>query len=153
MNRSSWNGGNALTSQEKKLYLQKYKIADRHIDDMLRQKDDMMTRLTKMTATLTGMPRGGGGSDTMTAGVAKLIDLDNEIDRQVDALVDMRREIEGHINSISDDRYKRLLTLRYLDGMTWDRVGLEMGYERRQVTRLHGFALMDIKIPDANACP
>ena len=142
-----------MTSQEKKLYLQKYKIADRRIDDLLRQKDDMMTRLTKMTATLTGMPRGGGGDDELTAGVSKLIDLDNEIDRRVDALVDMRREIEGHINAISDDRYKRLLMLRYLDGMTWDRVGVEMGYERRQVTRLHGFALMDIKIPDANACP
>ena len=135
-----------MTSQEKKLYLQKYKIADRRIDDLLRQKDDMMTRLTKMTATLTGMPRGGGGDDELTAGVSKLIDLDNEIDRQVDALVDMRREIEGHINSISDDRYKRLLTLRYLDGMTWDRVGLEMGMELRWVYRLHGVALTKLTI-------
>ena len=135
-----------MTNQEKKAYLLRYRTADAEINDMLREKERIMSRLTRMTSSISGMPHGGGESDKLTDGVSKLIDLDKEIDGRVDALVDFRREIEGKISALDSDMQRRLLKLRYIDGMTWERVAVEMGYERRQICRIHGYALMSLNV-------
>lgn len=135
-----------MTNQEKKAYLLKYRAADREINDLLREKERTISRLTKITTTISGMPHSCGDGDKMTSGVAKLIELDREIDEKVDALVDFRREIVQHISSIDSHMQRRVLILRYIDGMTWDRIALEMGYVPMQAWRIHGEALSSLKI-------
>ena len=135
-----------MTNQEKKAYLLRYRTADDEINDMLREKERIMSRLTRMTSSISGMPHGGGESDKLTDGVGKLVELDAEIDSKVGGLVALRREIEGHIAALDSDAQRRLLTLRYINGMTWERVAVEMGYERRQICRIHGYALMSLNV-------
>lgn len=135
-----------MTNQEKKAYLLKYRDADREINDLLLEKEKTMARLTKITATISDMPKGGGDTDKMTSGVDKLISLDKEIDAKVDALVDFRREIVRYISKLDSDNQKRVLRLRYVDGMKWDRIAVEMGYEIRQITRIHGYALANLNL-------
>lgn len=135
-----------MTNQEKKAYLLRYRTADAEINDMLREKERIMSRLTRMTSSISGMPHGGGESDKLTDGVGKLVELDKEIDARVDGLVELRREIEGKISALDSDMQRRLLKLRYIDGMTWERVAVEMGYERRQICRIHGYALMSLNV-------
>jgi len=135
-----------VTNQDKKAYLLRYRIADAEINDMLREKEHIMSRLTRMTTTISGMPHGGGESGKLTDGVGKLVELDREIDSRVDRLVELRREIEEHIAALDSDTQRRLLRLRYINGMTWERVAVEMGYERRQTNRIHGYALMSLNV-------
>lgn len=130
-----------MTNQEKKEYLRRYKAADEEINDLLREKERVMSRLTRMTASITGMPKGGGERDALAGGMDKLIALDREIDCKVDALITLRRQIEGCIATVGNVTQQRLLRLRYLECMSWDRVAVEMGYEHAHVTRLHGAAL------------
>ena len=135
-----------MTNQDKKAYLRQYATADSEINDLLRRKEEILSRLTRITPTYSGMPGGSGDSDKYTNGVAKIIELDHEIDDKIDKLVDMRRKIEGYIDGISDSLLRRVLKLRYIDGMSWERIAIEMGYERRQVFRLHGDALKSLYI-------
>lgn len=111
-----------------------------------REKERILSRLTRMTASATRMPHGGGDTDQLTNGVAKIIELEKEIDAKVDKLVELRREIEAGIETVDSSTQRRLLKLRYIDGMTWERVAVEMNYSYMQVCRLHGKALNALKM-------
>lgn len=130
-----------MTNQEKKAYLQRYRAADDEINDLLREKERIMSRLTRMTSCLSGMPHGGGESDKMTDGVAKVIELESEIDRKVDALCSFRREVCAYIGTVNDGTLRRILTLRYISGKTWEQIAVTTNYCYMQVCRLHGKAL------------
>ena len=45
------------------------------------------------------------------------------------------------IAALKDQRFQDLLRWRYMDGWRWERIGRAMGYEQRQVYRLHALAL------------
>jgi DNA-directed RNA polymerase specialized sigma subunit len=135
-----------MTNQEKKAYLQKYRAADDEINDLLHEKERIMSRLTRMTSCLSGMPHGGGESDKMTDGVAKVIELDAEIDSKVDALCDLRREVCANIGTVGDATLRRVLMLRYISGKTWEQIAVSMSYSYMQVCRLHGKALSEINM-------
>ena len=135
-----------MTSQDKKAYLRQYATADAEINDLLRRKEEIMSRLTRITPTYSGMPGGGGDGDKYTNGVAKIIELEQEMDRRTDDLVDKRREIERCIDATPDAAERRLLKLRYIDDMKWERIALEMSYTQRQVLRIHGNALENLHI-------
>jgi DNA-directed RNA polymerase specialized sigma subunit len=135
-----------MTNQEKKAYLQKYRAADDEINDLLREKERIMSRLTRMTSCLSGMPHGGGESDKMTNGVAKVIELEAEIDRKIDKLCDLRREVCANIGTVNDTTLRRVLMLRYISGKTWEQIAVTTNYCYMQVCRLHGKALTAMKM-------
>lgn len=137
-----------MTNQEKKAYLQRYRAADDEINDLLREKERIMSRLTRMTSCLSGMPHGGGESDKMTDGVAKVIELDAEIDSKVDALCDFRATLQKQIGEIKREDYRRVLNLRYIQGLKWDSIADIMHYDvdAKKVFTLHGRALTDLKV-------
>src|SRR5574344_749071 len=135
-----------MTNREKKAYLQKYRAADDEINDLLREKERIMSRLTRMTSCLSGMPHGGGESDKMTDGIAKVIELDAEIDSKVDALCDLRREVCANIGTVGDATLRRILMLRYISGKTWEQIAVEMDRSYMQICRLHGKALSEINM-------
>ncbi|WP_312281947.1 hypothetical protein [Oscillibacter sp.] len=130
-----------MTNQEKKAYLQRYRAADNEINDLLMEKKRIMSRLTRMTTSISGMPHGGGESDKMTDGIAKVVELDAEIDSKVDALCDLRREVCANIGTVGDATLRRVLMLRYISGKTWEQIAVEMNYSWRQIIRIHGQAL------------
>ena len=51
--------------------------------------------------------------------MSKIVDLDREIDEDIDALVDFKAEVWEKLDKIADERYKRILWLRYADRKTW----------------------------------
>lgn len=53
-------------------------------------------------------------------------------------------EIMRLIKRVPDERLQNLLILRYVDGLTWEAVAMQMNYEVRQVHRLHGDALEQV---------
>ena len=55
----------------------------------------------------------------------------------VAALAQRREQIDG----VGDERLKTLLTMRYINGWTWDKIAIEMHYERTSVFGLHRKAL------------
>ena len=55
--------------------------------------------------------------------------------------VEKRIEAEKLLQAVACDRLQLLLTLHYIDGLTWERVSERMGYDLRYVMRLHKRAL------------
>ena len=126
------------------------------IDQRIRSKSEQIRTLneiaTSCSATLTGMPRNPNrGGSRMADAVCKMIDLENEIARDMDRLIEVKREIVTVINAVDDVVLRTLLEKRYLCGATWEEISVDLCFNRRWTFRLHDKALEAVqKILDQN---
>ena len=116
------------------------------IDQRIRSKSEQIRTLneiaTSCSATLTGMPRNPNrGGSRMADAVCKMIDLENEIARDMDRLIEVKREIITVINAVDDVVLRTLLEKRYLCGATWEEISVDLCFNRRWTLRLHDKAL------------
>lgn len=74
--------------------------------------------------------------------MVKCVEVSIEIDKKTLLLLELQNEARGLIEGLKDDRYRTILTLRYLLGRSWGYIAEHMGYSIRQVHRLHGEALL-----------
>lgn len=134
-----------MTAKE---YLSQAHRLDQRIDAKIAQVKSLNDLATKCTATITGMPRNpNGGGSTMETAVCKIIDLQDEINRDIDRLVDLKREIMEVIKAVADTEYQILLEKRYLCFHTWEQIAVDMGYNVRHLYRIHDEALDKVRIP------
>ena len=82
----------------------------------------------------------------MADAVAKIVDLQAEINRDIDRLVDLKREMVRLIKAVDNTEYQTLLELRYLCFKTWEQIAVDMGYNVRHVYRLHDEAVENIAV-------
>lgn len=82
--------------------------------------------------------------------VCRLIDLEGDLDKEIDRLVDEVRLAERLIDQLEDSRHRDILRYRYLNGWKWERIAKEMNFEEAHIHRLHGAAL--IAITENNEC-
>ena len=136
-----------MTAKE---YLSQAYRLDQRINSKIEQVASLNDLATKCTSTLTGMPRNPNrASSTMADAVGKIIGLHNEINRDIDRLVDLKREIVTVIKAIENPEYQTLLEKRYLCFLTWEKIAVDMGYDLRWLYRIHKRALDEIRVPDS----
>ena len=125
---------------------QAYRL-DQRINSKLEQIASLNELAMKCTSTLTGMPRNHDRSISKIEVVSKIVDLQEEINRDVEKLVDLKRELVWRIKAVDDTEYQTLLELRYLCFKTWEQIAVDLGYNVRHVYRLHDEAVESIKVP------
>ena len=72
-----------MTNQEKKEYLLGYQRINQRVNCLLLEQQRWRELATRVSPNLSGMPRGGGGGGTQGA-VAKIVDLETEINEEKD---------------------------------------------------------------------
>ena len=82
--------------------------------------------------------------------VTKIVDLQADINRDIDSLVDLKREIVGVIKAVDNTECQTLLELRYLCFKSWEQIAVDMGYNVRHVYRLHDVAVSLVKVPETS---
>lgn len=126
---------------------QAYRL-DQRINSKLEQIASLNELATKCTGVLTGMPRNPNrGTSTMADAVAKIVDLQAEINRDIDRLVDLKREMVRLIKAVDNTEYQTLLELRYLCFKTWEQIAVDMGYSIQHIYRLREKAYDEIRVP------
>jgi len=120
---------------------QAYRL-DQRINSKLEQLASLNELATKCTGVLTGMPRNPNrGTSTMADAVAKIVDLQAEINRDIDRLVDLKREMVRLIKAVDNTEYQTLLELRYLCFKTWEQIAVDLNYSIHHLYKLHNAAL------------
>jgi DNA-directed RNA polymerase specialized sigma subunit len=124
-----------------------------HLDQRIASKLEMVESLdelaTRCTSTLTGMPHNPSKSvSPMADAVMKIIDLKDEINRDFERLVNLKREISFVIREVDYNEYRMILEKRYISNKTWPEIAVELGYNLRHLYRLHDAALNKVKIPE-----
>lgn len=136
-----------MTAKE---YLSQAKFLDQRINSKIQQVASLNDLATKATSTLTEMPRNPNhATSTMEETIAKIIDLQAEINRDIDRLVDLKQEITAVIKAVDNNEYQTLLEKRYLCFLSWEKIAVEMGYSIRNIQILHGKALASVIFPNA----
>ena len=131
-----------------KEYLSQVMYIDRRIDSKLEQVMSLREAATKATATLSDMPRPDSPNiRSMEDTIVKIIDLENEINRDIDRLIDLKAEACRLISQVKEPDQQLVLELRYLCYKPWNEIMVELGCSEATVYRLHGEALKKIVLP------
>ena len=132
-----------MTTKE---YLEQYRTLNLMINAKMER-----ARLWRQRAEYVS-PSGEGGTpgkirDRVGDTVARIADLEREINADIDPLVDLGRKISDKIKSVKQDKQRQILELHYLNGFSLDDVAERMHYSYRQVCRIHAQALSEISCP------
>lgn len=122
-----------------KQWLMRARTLDREINSLLEEKQNVRDRILKITQSYTGNVVQATKDPHK---FDRVVELELEIDRNIDELVRVKAEILNAISKLSDGRYREILRLRYLKGMTFEEIAVEMHYSWRHVCTLHGRALL-----------
>lgn len=133
-----------MTNGEKKDILREYQVIERRIRRRQNEKKSWMEKATAVSPALSDMPK-GGGTDKIQNAVCRIADIEADINRDIDRLIDLRERIEAAVCAIPDGRLRDLMRYRYMDGMTWEEIAVEMEISYQWVCKLHGDALKEIE--------
>ena len=117
-----------------------------HIDQLINSKLEQVQSLRRLASKTTVILHDGNyqsskNPKSMEDIIVKIIDLENEINRDIDTLINLKRRIMEIINQINKAEYRTLLELRYLCGKTWEEISAEMLHSVRNIHNIHSAAL------------
>ena len=132
-----------MTAKE---HLRQLHKADVIINQRIQEKTDLRARLSSIGSfdyskerVQTSLPEGAGYEKQ----IAKIIELEKEIDRLIDEYIDLKHKIIGQIHELRNERHIEILYKRYVENKRLEVVAAEMGYTFQYVVLLHGYALKE----------
>ncbi len=132
-------------NEKKKEYLRSYRKALRREERILDEIQEL--RMNKMfpSAVNDGMPRGSERSD-LSNYIAKLDEMIEELKNERLERAKLRQRIERDIRALDNEEEQEVLRLRYIKGLKWEEVAVEMRYSWKQTHRIHSSALQNFKM-------
>ena len=128
-----------------KAYLRKIELLDAHINNKLNDLSALRTMVTKITATISPVVVSSSGSqDKLGDAIAKIVDLQDEINRDVDKFVDAKREVAAVLEKLQDPDHVKVLNKRYIEYKPWEQIACEMCCTYRNICYIHGKALQEV---------
>lgn len=86
---------------------------------------------------ITDMPKSKRYDDKIARDIADKIDIARIIELNLERIQIERARLERYISNIKDSETRLIFRLRHINGMTWEDIGEEMGYERTSVSKKH----------------
>lgn len=131
-----------------KEYLQRLQ----RLDTMINQKIQELSDLRATSKQIGGMDyskdrvqTNACGDAPFTETVLRIIDLEHEINREIDAFVDEKHRIINQIQSLQNSKYIDILYQRYVKFKRLEQIAVDMNYTYDYVRELHGYALRDFE--------
>jgi DNA-directed RNA polymerase specialized sigma subunit len=129
-----------------KQYLTQISVYDKRINTKLSEIFKLRTLLQSITVcSKEDVVQTSGSKDKLGDSIAKIVDLENEINDLVDEMVVTRKFIIEQIENMENYNENNVLYLKYVLGMSFEEVAENMNYSVRQVIRIHGYALSNFE--------
>ena len=123
-------------------YLREIKKLDSIINSQLDEVDSLYAMITRITPVLKDdVVTGSGNTDKIGNAISKIVDLREEINRDIDKLVDKKREASALLKKLDNPLHYEVLHKRYVMFETFEQIALGIGKTYRWVCVLHGRAL------------
>ena len=133
-----------MTAKE---FLRRARTVDRRVDEAQERVERLRARLEAgRMSQITGLPRGGASDWTETAD--RLIELERRVNSRTRELVRWKLAAMDAIDMVEEANLREVLELYYIDGYTWEQVAQRISVDLRWVYRLHGRALLRVKVPE-----
>lgn len=131
-------------------FLQQLKKLDYMIQNKIYEKEQWKTIAMGTTAQMgSERVQSSGSQQKMADAIGKYVDMEKEIDRIIDALVDTRNDVLSVIERLNVTEYD-VLHKRYVQYMSFDEIAAAYDRSTSWSTTIHGRALKKVqKILDA----
>ena len=125
-----------------KKYLSRIRLYDARIESGLQELSDLEEMVTRITPVLKqDVVSSSSSQDKLGDTVAKIADLREKINRDVDAFVDLKEEALVKLRKVEKPEYYDILHKRYFEYQSLEQIAVSMNYTYRWIRRLHGRAL------------
>lgn len=133
-----------MTAKE---YLSQYKNLNGSINAKLEQVGELRRKAQTVSSGSSDGTHSSTPRDRIGEITARIGDLEHEINEDIDRSIDVQRGILTAISTVPDERLRHLLELRYINCLTLEEIARRMDYSYKQICRLHGKALLQIRCP------
>lgn len=101
---------------------------------------------TDCSPNLTGMPHSSSPSQSRMADiVCKIIERKDALQKKMEELEILAKEVEYKISLLDNEEYRTLLYKRYVEGAEWEDIAMDLYYSERWVYKLHIKALKEFE--------
>lgn len=129
-----------------KHFLLQVELYDAHIENKLEELRKLKELTRQITSSLKpDVVAHTGSPDKLGEAVAKIVDLENEIDAAVDDYIDKRREVSALIEKIDSADQVSILHKLYFERKPWNEIAMEMHMTERNAQYIHGRALQSVR--------
>ena len=129
-----------------KTYLRQVKLLDIHISNKLEELQRLRGLSYKISSSLNpNFVSGSRNMDKIGDSIAKIVDLEVEINREIDLYVNKKREITDIIEKVTDPDQLEVLYRRYIQFETFETIASEMNMTYRNACYIHGKALQTVE--------
>lgn len=127
-------------------YLKKLEDIDLKTKHLLEEVDTMKAMATSISAVSDGERVSSSMSgDKIPNIVAKYVDMENKINKQIDGYIDLRHKIIDEIHSMSNNLYMNILFKRYVEFKSLEEIAVDTGYSYIHIRKQHGYALLEFQ--------
>ena len=128
-----------------KEYLRQLGTFDRAVHRRMKQLADMKADIayTKgMTYDAVRVQTSPSGSSQTLNQIEEIADLEASLMKDIARLHRLRYKITQEIEQLTDERYRDILIMRYIDGLSLQEIADKIGYSYDYTQHMHGYALL-----------
>lgn len=86
----------------------------------------------------------GGKKQDFSDTVDKIIDLENEINKDIDDLIDKKTKMNEFIKSVLSGNEYAVIQMRYFEELNWLEIAIKLNYTEINIYKIHGKALFKL---------
>ncbi len=128
-----------------KEYLSRYKLIDGKINGKLEQITRLKEIAHSTTMSYSGERNKSKTHDKIGNLIAKIVDLEVELQDDVDDLIDIQKETRDLIGSMDEEKMKYIFEMRYINLWTWEKIAESLNNDKRSIFRLQKKGLEEIE--------
>lgn len=108
---------------------------NREIEYLQKRLRELKEKSVSCTNIITGMPHGTDIKDLVGNCASEIIDLEDLIEIKLKECFFNLNKLNRYINSIDDSQMRMILSLRYINGLSWQQVAFSIGETDEQFPR------------------
>lgn len=117
-----------------------YRYCLQRIDRNMELIQQLRARAEKVTTSYSQAP-GGTRGDSLANAVAKIADVEKELQQDTEKLKEELVLVRFMIDSLENYEQRNVLNLKYISGYSLRRIATKMNYSRQQTYRIHNKAI------------
>jgi prefoldin subunit 5 len=120
-----------MTKQE----LSQLYYLNREIEELKHRIAELEWAATSTNSTITGMPHVSGATDKIGKYAAEIADLKELLELNLKKCFYELNRLNRYIESVEDAQMRLILSLRYVNGLSWQQIAFSIGEHDEQYPR------------------
>ena len=132
-------------------YLKQGYLLDQRINYHLRRLEETKNMIDGVNSPLIRPDKvktSPDGEAPYVKAYLKMAELNERINQEIDLLFDLRNQIDEVLRTVRSEKHRMVLLYRYIEGRTWEDIGIMLNADKSTVKRWHQEALQMVKMPE-----